>query len=360
MSNPSNDWRTVLKIRFGLKALDLEVVPKALEVAPKALALQPKYAWVVLVMKGDAYVPGALVVAQSLKNVGTRHDIVCMVTPDVTPKARVMLAQVFTDVVEVPYISHESRHFTAQKQGKLYNSWMDQAFTKWNVLSLVAWSKVLLVDADMVFIKNSDDLFDLQAPAATFSLAWAQPWVRHGVANPYVARGDQKGRRKQLDLPHGATVPAATVFAALRAVPPTFVGGGWLGLHVPNMDVYKRYLALIAGAGDGTVYGADHTTTSGTDEASIADLYSGGATPGVPGVPGVPATPWTNIHQRYAAIPWKKDWVSQDIHAWHFYGKKPWQESRDEYPDLVVWWEIADQVMKEHPDTVPAFAARKA
>lgn len=64
------------------------------------------YAWVVLVMKGDAYVPGALVTAESIKRTGSKYDVVCMVTPDVTKRDK--LAIIFNKVVEVPYISAET------------------------------------------------------------------------------------------------------------------------------------------------------------------------------------------------------------------------------------------------------------
>lgn len=56
-------------------------------------------AFVLLVMKGDAYVPGALVAAYSLRLTGSSADLVCMVTPDVTETARKRLAVAFTKVV---------------------------------------------------------------------------------------------------------------------------------------------------------------------------------------------------------------------------------------------------------------------
>jgi hypothetical protein len=44
-----------------------------------------KFAYVTLLMKGDFYVPGALVLASSLKRTGNRADVICMVTEDVSP-----------------------------------------------------------------------------------------------------------------------------------------------------------------------------------------------------------------------------------------------------------------------------------
>ena len=39
------------------------------------------YAYVFCMFLGDAYLPGVLVMAYSIFNTGTPHDVVCMVTP---------------------------------------------------------------------------------------------------------------------------------------------------------------------------------------------------------------------------------------------------------------------------------------
>jgi hypothetical protein len=43
-----------------------------------------RFCYVLLVMKGDNYIPGALVTAYSLRLTGTKHDLVCMITDDVS------------------------------------------------------------------------------------------------------------------------------------------------------------------------------------------------------------------------------------------------------------------------------------
>jgi len=297
---------------------------------------EPRCAWAVLIMIGKAYAPGALVVAQSLRAARTKHDLVCMVTADVPEETRDQLRLVFDRVADVPYVSHAARPLPSSKQAESYNGWIDRAFTKWNCLNLTDYDRVLFVDADIVFTANADELFDLRPPAACYSLPWAQPWQKKGnaLSNPYIEPG-------ACDMPHGAPVPATKVMDALRSR--TFVGGGFLVLLEPGREKYSELLALIR---EKPVYGQGYLTTSRADECSIAELYAG------------QGTDWTHIHQRYAAIPWKKDWVSRDIRGFHYFGRKPWESARDEWPDLADWWKVADRLTASHPRLSALFSPR--
>jgi hypothetical protein len=82
-------------------------------------------------MKGDSYACGAIIGAYSLKMAGTKHALVCMVTPDVSEECRKRMRYIFTEVVEVPYVQYEVKPLRTQKQRNMYNSWVDAAFTKW-------------------------------------------------------------------------------------------------------------------------------------------------------------------------------------------------------------------------------------
>lgn len=299
-------------------------------------APEPRCAWVVLLMIGDAYAPGALVVAHSLRAARTRHPLVCMVTHDVPAETRARLLgepgrPIFDRVVEVPYIRRATRRFASQRQEEMYGSWIDRSFTKWNCLAFVEYERVLFIDADMVVLANCDDLFELPPPAASYSHPWARPWqAQGGICSPYVAEGGA-------DIPHGARVPAALVLDALsgaRFGGSSYVGGGGLVLLEPSAERFAEYLALV---GEGEVYGAQFACTSGGDETSIACLYARAG------------RDWTNIHQRYSAIPWKTEWVSRDIRVYHYLGRKPWEMSREEWPDLADWWGHADRLVAAHP-----------
>ena len=288
-----------------------------------------KCAWVVLLMIGKSYAPGALVVAQSLRAMKTKHDIVCMVTNDVPFETRAQLLgtvqrPIFDDIVEVPYVAQQTRPFKAKKQAELYGGWIDRSFTKWNCLKLTRYNRVILVDADVVAVTNCDDLFELRPPAACYSNPWACPWQPGGVKNPY--------QGTPCELPHGARVPATLIEEALRTK--SFVGWGAMVLLEPNMERFEAFTAMLYAD---AVFGEEFDSISGSDEVSIAAFYAREGD-------------WTHIHQRYLAIPWKKDWVSRDIRAYHFHGRKPWDMDPNEYPDLAVWWGVAKHLMENNPD----------
>jgi len=282
-------------------------------------------------MIGKAYAPGALVVAHSLRLMRTKHPIVCMVTDDVPAETRAQLLLVYDRLVDVPYISHKARPFASARQTESYGGWVERSFTKWNCLALTEYDRVVLVDADITFVANVDDLFELRPPAACYSLPWAYPWQREGgVANPYLEC--VPGAEERCDLPHGTRIPAAKIMAALHER--AFVGGGFINLLAPSKAKYEQLLALID---ERPVYGEGYLVTSGVDEASIAELYAR------------EGTDWTHIHQRYAAIPWKKEWVSRDIRGYHYLGRKPWDMDPDEWSDLADWWRVADRLVARHP-----------
>ena len=301
--------------------------------APAADHPNSKNAWVVLLMMGDAYAPGALVVAQSLRDTKTKHDIVCMVTHDVSLETRAQLRgtpqnPIYDDVIEVPYIVHPTRPLQSKKQVELYGGWIDRSFTKWSCLKFTWYHRVIFVDADMVVVANCDDLFELRPPAACYSNPWAYPWAdRGGITNPYLT--NEKGRSRP--PAHGACVPAAQIEKALHSG--SFVGWGAVVLLEPNAAKFEDLLAMIH---KNPVFGEEFNVVSGSDEVSIAALYAQAG--------------WTHIHQRYLAIPWKPRWVPpHDVCAYHFHGRKPWEMAISEWPDLAIWWQVVGRLIARCP-----------
>lgn len=140
------------------------------------------FAYATLVMLGDKYVAGALALGQSLIDSGTRYDLVCMVTEDVSETAIQSLRATYHSVVTVPYIQFKCGTMMTQRQKELYSDWIDYSFTKWQVFQLVVYDKVLYLDADHVVVRNVDHLFLLHAPAMCFRSEFNKAYenYRHG------------------------------------------------------------------------------------------------------------------------------------------------------------------------------------
>lgn len=287
---------------------------------------KPDCAYVCLVMKGDLYVPGAIVVAHSIRETDTKYDIVCMVTPDVSEGAVSKLKVVFDYVQVVEYITAETKMMRTKKIEDRYGSWKSVSYTKWNVLQMTRYKKVLFMDADLIVVGNIDSLFKLQAPAATFSLAQAHPYSKQGLHNPYIR------------YTHGDIIHPDDIKLGFNL----FVCIGTTVLIQPNMEHFNSYKQMIAKM---QPFGFEKCV-NGPDEQSIAWFYHSSK------------IQWTHIHQAFNMIPWKeKQWLSKkdkyfnkSLVLHYVCGKKPWELDRTEWEDLENWWIIAEDIEKCYPE----------
>jgi len=337
----------------------------ASDVDSKANKDAPRYGYITLVMKGDAYVPGAVVVAHSLWLTGTKHDLLCMVTADVSEHARAQLRVVFTKVIEVPVIQFKCKRMRTAKQQQLYDSWIDVSFTKWNMLSLLDYKKLLFVDSDVVVLRNVDELFELSAPAGTFSSPWAAPYAgRKG--STWIDNGDGTGRwsgrapssysssKPSFGRPaagassggvnnpyynkhveHKGKVPREALKDGLYEQ--SFVCIATMLLLEPSKDVLAGLKEMV---GSAAPFGFE-TCNSGFDEQSIARYYY------------KQDVLWTHIHQRYNFIPWHPHWLDNPIadlpYVFHYFGSidKPWKVDRAKWIDTEPFWLMASLAVSD-------------
>lgn len=288
-------------------------------------ATEKRCAWVTLVMLGDDYVPGALVLAESLRHHKTRHKLICMVTPGVSPMARRTLETVYDRVLVVPSTRCKTKPLPGQKQRHRYGkAFLSRVFTKWFCLNLEEFALVCFVDADIAFAKNPDDLFNLKAPAGSFVNPWQDEdrfynWPKHGD----VVRND------------------AIQYAMTQQF--GFVVFGSLVLLEPSEHMHSILNGYLDAA---PIFGADLQTTSGPDELAICVLMH---------------RDWTHIGPHYQAISWKhygekREIIPPDqIVGYHYHGEvKPWDMQPSEYPDLEIWFShcqrIFDRATKAESD----------
>lgn len=283
----------------------------------------PGRVWVTLVMNGDRYVPGALVLAHSLKNVNSKFPAICMVTDDVSEKAISMLQKVFDEVRRIRRIACPSRRLTGEKQMNLYSAeFCDSVFSKWTCLKFTEFEKVIFVDADVIFEKNPDSLFDLRAPAATF----ANPWSRSSWYK---------------NLRHGSGV-SSTLIRQAFGHPRAYVAYGSLVLLEPDEDTYCRLLQVLSSE---EPYGKGLKSISGMDELCITELF-------VPRIANLnsPSKVWTHIDPKFHLIPWKRypgvgQTTCKNAVGIHYFGKqKPWEMRRGAWEDIALWWDLFDDL----------------
>lgn len=171
--------------------VDPTIDPRTFTAVPGDLSAA-RYAYVSLLMAGDEYLPGCLVVAAALRwHVQTRASLVCLVDESVSADARAMLAIVYDRVLVVPRIR---AHAESYPNDLLSDAYRD-VYTKLHVFDadLLPFAKVAFVDADLLPLRCFDHLFTLPAPAAviesvhpTSQYAYVQHMsgVRHGEPVP--------------------------------------------------------------------------------------------------------------------------------------------------------------------------------
>jgi glycogenin len=119
-----------------------------------------EYAYVTTLCGGDAYLPGVEVLGHSLMASGTREARLAMVTPDVSTDARGRLGAQGWTLVDVDPIENP-----LPETVPLYPRFA-KTFTKLRAFGLANVSKIVLLDADTVVLRNIDDLFERPGFAA--------------------------------------------------------------------------------------------------------------------------------------------------------------------------------------------------
>ncbi|KAK1987356.1 family 8 glycosyl transferase [Colletotrichum cereale] len=118
----------------------------------------------------DTYLPGALVLAHSLRDAGTSKQLVVLVTLDtVSAEVITVLKAVYDHVIPVPRLRNA-------RPANLYlmnRPDLHSAFTKVNLWRQTQFSKIVYIDADVVAYRAPDELFDIAAPfSAAPDIGW--------------------------------------------------------------------------------------------------------------------------------------------------------------------------------------------
>lgn len=282
-----------------------------------------QYAVVTLLMRGDAYLPGALMLARSLREASPRLaaevDLVCMVTPDVGAVARADLATEFDRVDAVDYIEIPEALVNHSKPE--VRPAYARTFTKLRCLTYAAYKKVLLVDADMVVVRPEVfALFDVPAPAGVF----------FGCTRQFYA--DQFDAHVKAYCPriaHGRPIPLDLFDRSCPGLPPsrTHERGAYLGVEtsIALLEPSKRdFAALTARLDEARALGVPRY---GGDTTLLSEYYKGR---------------WHSMDMRFLGR-WTTPALRPEVFTVDMYGSegKPWDALRRpelrSYPDVAFW-----------------------
>ena len=329
-----------------------------------------KCAIVTLLMNGDFYLPGALVtgysfkllsksrtleqvsrsleqvsrsleqVSRSLENPNLKIDLVCMVTPDVSPNARQQLKVIYDLVVEVPYLRYKTNSLGTRYE-ETYGHLKDSYYTKWNCLSLDQYEKIILLDIDIVVIKPITHLFTYSAPAGIFTTS----------ASSKFPRFDKKKSKGHFDpYPIAENIPIDPRWIDQAFYKSGSVASANFILLAPSktdFDKYKSYMTSESSKPGGYGYS---TCVSGHDEQSITDFYAYGL-----------KQTWTLLPTYYNWVCWNPSSLIGPDHRYHtpytlhfLHSPKPWDPKvKLDYLDILAWTDCYQLMIKDNPELVP-------
>ena len=146
----------------------------------------------VTLLTSDNYLPGALVVAQSLRTTQTIQDVVILVTKQVSPDVVEILNRHYNQVITVELL--RSRQFDNLKL--LGRPDLDVTFTKLHCFnpelmkSLVGtrYEKIVFLDADTLVLSSVETLFDYVGGETVFAAASDVGWPDTFNSGVFVAQ----------------------------------------------------------------------------------------------------------------------------------------------------------------------------
>ena len=268
-----------------------------------------KNAYVTFLIRGDGYLPGALVLAHALK-MQSKNDCLCLVTHDISRRARHALGTVYDRVIEVPELCIKSGVGTGRDDRNLL-------MTRFEALRLTDYKKIILLDADVLPLSGYDSLFELPTPAGIImehkeecysaGTPESEKWSWHNLYEPI--------------CPHGAYIPREITDRVARNPSNMGVNAG-LWVLTPSQAEYENIVNALH-----VQETMKLVKNFPWPEMQLATMLWSGQ--------------WTNVDIRYCSI---GGYPSVDIlHGIHYAGLKPWQiKSRSaghyaRFSDFVLW-----------------------
>lgn len=260
----------------------------------------PRYAYVTLVMCGDEYAIGAAVLGWSLRKFDVKHELVVMVTSDVSIKARKLLMKIYNRVETVEYIQSKTESTLRGHEYRQEKAWMKYCLTKGNMMKFIEYDKIAWMDADMLALANLDEIFQLSTPA--------------GICTSI--RNDERW--------HGERLPEAEIKESLLN------NYGIKGCVMILKPCVRHYLLAKS-----QQHAGHCRACLGPDEYFYTMLYK---------------ERWHHLDQKYGCSIVSENNGTQPV-ALHFDLAKPWQ-SKDVngYPSVEKWWAFATDLVNEHPE----------
>lgn len=309
-------------------------------------------AFVVFLMFNDSYLSGALMAAYGLKRQRSKSQRVCVVTPEISDNARQMLAELYDKIVEIDPIgvpdgpAGDDRVQIRTGSARLQSA----ALTRFASLRLgpdgdlgCAYEKLVVIDADLLPIRDFEQLWALPAPAGIINEYRSHMVETNAdgslLVRPKSLRTGKWGWHDIYDpiCPPGSLIPQEITDRVAQDHDNYGVNASLVVLR-PSMATFNDFMRWVATP---AVLPLVRDHWSWVDQQA-ATLYWSGS--------------WTNVDASYSTF---YGYPSLDVaRGLHFAGIKPWswrkkgfQRRLELFPDYRLW----SVTYLDMLDDVPAF-----
>ncbi|KAF9240892.1 glycosyltransferase family 8 protein [Melanogaster broomeanus] len=112
---------------------------------------------IVTLLTKTNYLPGVVVLEYTLRSVGSAYPLIVMATPSLPQEARDILQRRNIRVVDIQSLRPpEGLHTLSAHDARFADTW-----TKLRAFEVTGYDRVVLMDADMIMMRNMDELMDL-------------------------------------------------------------------------------------------------------------------------------------------------------------------------------------------------------
>ncbi len=281
--------------------------------------ISSKCAYATMCINNQEYLSGAFTLAWSLMTCGSKADRVIIIDQEMDTKygELIDLTGLFDQKFVIPrkleYIAIQKRWRKYAESG-IYD-WINTSFNKYYCFQLNQYSRIVMLDADQLCLKNPDELFKLQCPA--------------GICSFYSELNNTLQYKH-----HGYKVPNADI---RRSYERQWGIRGCLFMIEPSTNTFNDIIQRLdyeqrenGGIGDNKCF-------LGADEKFLTKYYM--TTTG-----DLADSDWTHIHSKFSRLSYiDKTSLAEDPYFLHFCTFKPWKSPgsdkwiHEQWEDIAIW-----------------------
>ena len=115
-----------------------------------------KYAYITFLIINELYVPASIILAESLKKIGSLSELVIMIDENISNETIELLKKFYDRIIKIEKIEIEHKDNTQK-----------YILTKLEALKL-DYIKIIIIDIDSIILKYPDNSFSLPSPSVIY------------------------------------------------------------------------------------------------------------------------------------------------------------------------------------------------